>query len=142
MTAPDDRVTLNYRTPPRRAWPSWFSRDKMAELLIGLGWTACGIATILTTVAWLFLRMEPRQPIEGPWWVFIAFCLAFNTLGIALILAAAPMNFWRDSILTTLWVLTLVLGISVYLAHVYLISTAPAPPRPVQPLQFQAPEGE
>ena len=142
MTAPEDRIPLEYRSRPVRAWPDWLSRDKLAELLIGLGWTSCGIATILTAVCWLFLRMEPRQPIEGPWWAMVAICLAFNTLGLAMILAATTMRFWRDSILTTLWVMTLVLSIGVYLAFVYLVVTAPAPPKPAQPLQFQAPEGE
>ena len=37
MTAPEDRIPLNYRSRPVRAWPDWLSRDKLAELLIGLG---------------------------------------------------------------------------------------------------------
>jgi hypothetical protein len=142
MTAPEDRIPLNYRSRPVHAWPEWLSRDKLGELLIGLGWTACGIAVILTAVCWLFLRMEPRQPIEGAWWAMIAICLAFNTLGLAMILGALTMRFWGDSILATLWLMTFVLAVGVYLAHTYLIVTAPAPPKPVQPLQFQAPEGE
>ena len=37
MTAPDPQraIPLAYRTPARRAWPAWFSRDKLAETLIG-----------------------------------------------------------------------------------------------------------
>jgi hypothetical protein len=141
MAAPD-RIPLEYRSRPIRAWPEWLSRDKAGEMLIGLGWTACGIAAILTAVCWLFLRLEPRQPIEGPWWAMIVICLAFNTLGLAMILAALTMKFWPDSILTTLWVMTLVLAIGVYLGHTYLIVTAPAPPKPTQPMNFQAPEDE
>ena len=139
VSAPEERI-LEYRTPPRRALPEWLSRDKLAELFIGLGWTACGIAAILTAVTWLFLRMEPRQPIEGGWLAFIAFCLAFNTLGLVLALAAVPMRWWPDSILTTLFVMTLLLALGGYGVHAWLIATAPAPPQPVRPMQFQAPE--
>ena len=142
MTAPEDRIPLSYRAPPRRAWPEWLSRDNLAELFICLGWTACGIGAILTAVCWLFLRMEPRQPIAGAWWAFIAFALAFNTLGLGLALAAVPLRFWPDSILSTLWIMTLLLALGGYLTHAWLISSAPAPPKPAQPMQFQAPEGE
>lgn len=143
MTSPEQRsIPLSYRTPARRAWPEWFSRDKLAELFIGVGWTVCGVAAILTTVCWLFLRMEPRQPIVGPWIAFIVVCLAFNVIGLALILAAVSMRFWPDSILTTLWVMTLLLALAVFAAHTYLIATAPAPAKPAAPMQFQAPEGE
>jgi hypothetical protein len=135
-------IPLGYRAPARRAWPAWFSRDKLAELLIGLGWTFCGIAAILTVVCWIFLRMEPRQPISGPWWAFVAFCLAFNTIGLAMIIAALFMRFWPDSILVTLWAMTLMMALAVYLAIGYLVATAPAPLKPVTPMQFQAPEGQ
>ena len=57
------------------------------------GSTCTMIAAILTAVCWLFLRLEPRQPIEGPWWAMIVICLAFNTLGLAMILAALKGEF-------------------------------------------------
>lgn len=139
MTVPEDRFPLDYRARPVRALPEWLSRDKLAELFIGLGWTACGTAALLTVVTWVFLGMEPRQPISGPWWAFIAFCLAFNTIGLLLALAAAPLRFWSDSILMTLWTMTLLLALCGYAAHAYLIASSPSPPKPIQPLQFQAP---
>ena len=140
MSSPPDRLIPNYRAPARRAWPAWLTRDKVAELLIGVGWTACGVGAILTAVTWVFLRMEPRQPIQGAWWAFIAFALAFTTLGLAMALSAVPLGFWRDGILRTLWVMTLLLALGVYAAHAWLIATAPAPPKPKAPLNFQAPE--
>lgn len=142
MSAPQDRVTLNYRTPARRAWPAWFTRDKLAETFIGLGWTACGIGAILTVICWLFLRLEPRSPITGAWWAMITFCLGFSTLGLAMALAAVPMRFWPDSILTTLWIMTLLLALGAYAAVGYVIATAPAPPKPTAPLQFEGPAEE
>lgn len=139
---PQPGIPLSYRTAARRAWPAWFSRDKLAELLIGVGWTTCGVAAILTAVCWIFLRMEPRLPISGPWWALIALCLAFNTLGLGLVIAAVPVRFWPDAILTTLWTMTVVLALVVYLVIGYAIATAPPATPPPAPLQFQAPEGQ
>ena len=111
MSDSAERVPLDYRPRPRREIPAWLSRDKLAELCVGLGWTACGCAALVLGLGWLFYHLEPRG---SPWRVFAAVTFAVNSGGLALTLASFALGAWRDGLLRGVAVLALVIAGGAY----------------------------
>ena len=111
MTDSTKQVPLDYRPRPRGEGPAWFSRDKFAELCVGLAWTCCGCALLIVGLGWLFYHLDPPN---APWRVFAAVVVAVDTLGVAFAAAALVLGARKDALLLGVLVVALVMGAAAY----------------------------
>ena len=111
MTDSTKQVPLDYRATPRGERTGWVTRDKLAELCVGLAWTCCGCALLVCALGWMFFYLDPPN---APWRVFVAVTGAVDTLGVALAVAAVALRASRDGLLLGVLVIALVLGGAAY----------------------------
>ena len=133
---------LDYRPKPRGEGPAWMRQDKLAELCVGLAWTACGAALLVMSLGWLFYHLDAAHV---PWRLFAAVALFVNTVGVAIAAVAFALRASRDGLLLGVLVLTLLMAAAAYGGTYGLAASSRAaspPPRIARPLPPEVTGGE